>query len=100
MTWNLDGRVALITGAASGIGAELARQLSARGMRLALLDRNAHGLAAVAEALPGAATAVADVGDADGLTAAIDELAERTGGIDVCVANAGIATGGPLRLVG
>jgi NAD(P)-dependent dehydrogenase (short-subunit alcohol dehydrogenase family) len=100
MTWNLEGRVALITGAASGIGAELARQLSRRGVRLALLDRNGDGLESVAAELPGAATAVADVGDAEGLTAAIEELAERLGGIDVCVANAGIATGGPLRLVG
>ena len=98
MTWNLDGRVALITGAASGIGAELARRLAARGMRLALLDRNAEGLAAVAAELPGARTAVADVRDARALTAAIDELAGRTGGIDVCVANAGIASSGPLRL--
>jgi NAD(P)-dependent dehydrogenase (short-subunit alcohol dehydrogenase family) len=99
MTWNLDGRVALITGAASGIGAELARQLAGRGMRLALLDRDAEGLEAVASRL-GAESAVADVTDAEGLTAAIDDLALRLGGIDVCVANAGIATGGPLRLVG
>jgi NAD(P)-dependent dehydrogenase (short-subunit alcohol dehydrogenase family) len=100
MTLNLDGRVALITGAASGIGAELARQLSGRGMRLALIDRDAEGLSAVAAGLPGAETAVADVQDAPGLTAAIDDLAARLGGIDVAVANAGIATGGPLRLVG
>ncbi len=37
--------------------------------------------------------------DAEGLTAAIDDLARRLGGIDVAVANAGIATGGPLRMV-
>jgi NAD(P)-dependent dehydrogenase (short-subunit alcohol dehydrogenase family) len=100
MAWNLDGRVALITGAASGIGAELARQLAARGMRLALTDVDGDALSAVAERLPGTRTAVADVRDADGLGAAIDELAARCGGLDVCVANAGIATGGPLRLVG
>jgi NAD(P)-dependent dehydrogenase (short-subunit alcohol dehydrogenase family) len=93
MSWNLDGRVALITGAASGIGAELARQLARRGMRLGLLDRNAVEF-------PGAETAVADVRDGEQLSAAIDDLAARLGGIDVCVANAGIATGGPLRLVG
>ena len=48
----------------------------------------------------GAETAVADVRDAVALTAAIDDLADRLGGLDVAVANAGIATGGPLRLVG
>jgi NAD(P)-dependent dehydrogenase (short-subunit alcohol dehydrogenase family) len=79
MAWNLDGRVALITGGGSGIGAELARQLAGRGMRLGLIDVNRAPLEAVA--------------------AAIDVLAERLGGIDLAVANAGIATGGPLRLV-
>lgn len=100
MMWNLDGRVALITGAGSGIGAELARQLAARGMRLALTDVNGEALERVAAGLPGAQTAVADVRDAEALTAAIDDLAARCGGLDVAVANAGIATGGPLRLVG
>ena len=42
---------------------------------------------------------MADVRDAEALTAAIDDLAARCGGLDVAVANAGIATGGPLRLV-
>jgi NAD(P)-dependent dehydrogenase (short-subunit alcohol dehydrogenase family) len=99
MAWNLDGRVALITGGASGIGAELARQLAGRGMRLGLIDVNQTPLAAVAAGLPGTEIAVADVRDAAALTAAIDDLAGRLGGIDVAVANAGIATGGPLRLV-
>ncbi|MDA0184730.1 SDR family NAD(P)-dependent oxidoreductase [Solirubrobacter phytolaccae] len=99
MMWNLDGRVALITGAASGIGAELARQLAARGMRLALIDVNGEGLERVAAGVSGAEVAVADVRDADALTAAIDDLAARCGGIDVAVANAGVATGGPLRMV-
>ena len=49
--------------------------------------------------MPGAETAVADVRDAAALTAAIDDLARRLGGIDVAVANAGIGTGGPLRMV-
>src|SRR3954447_17934819 len=97
MAFKLDGRVALITGGASGIGAELARQLSARGMRIGLIDRDAERLGTV---LPGAEIAVADVRDREALTAAIDDLARRLGGIDVAVANAGIATGGPLRLVG
>src|SRR3954451_23444432 len=97
MALTLDGRVALITGGASGIGAELARQLSARGMRLGLIDRDAERLGGIVD---GAETAVADVRDGAALTAAIDDLARRLGGIDVVVANAGIATGGPLRMVG
>src|SRR3954449_11161201 len=97
MALKLDGRVALITGGASGIGAELARQLTARGMRVGLIDRDAARLDTI---VPGAETAVADVRDTQALTAAIDDLARRLGGIDVAVANAGIATGGPLRMVG
>ena len=65
----------------------------------ALIDIDADPLEAVAASIPGAETAVADVRDARGLTAAIDDLARRLGGIDVAVANAGIATGGPLRMV-
>ena len=99
MAWNLDGRVALITGAASGIGAELARRLAARGMRLALIDIDGERLEAVAAGLRGAETAVADVRDDASVRAAVDELAARWGGIDVAVANAGIAAGGPLRLL-
>ena len=85
MAWNLDGRVALITGGASGIGAELARQLSARGMRIGLIDLDAGRLEGI---VPGAQTAVADVRDAHALTGAVDDLAGRLGGIDVAVANA------------
>jgi NAD(P)-dependent dehydrogenase (short-subunit alcohol dehydrogenase family) len=97
--WDLNGRVALITGAASGIGAELARQLARRGMRLALIDVDGERLERVAAALPQAEIAVADVRDDVALKQAVDELASRLGAIDVCVANAGIASGGPLRLV-
>ena len=52
MAWNLDGRVALVTGAGSGIGAELARRLAARGMKLALIDVNGERLEAVAAGHP------------------------------------------------
>jgi len=92
----LEGERCVITGGASGIGAELARQLSARGMRIGLIDLDAGRLEGI---VPGAQTAVADVRDAQALTGAVDDLAGRLGGIDVAVANAGIATGGPLRQI-
>jgi NAD(P)-dependent dehydrogenase (short-subunit alcohol dehydrogenase family) len=98
---NLSGRTALITGGASGIGAALAEALTARGARVGLIDREAEALSAVRERLPGAVSAVADVRDRDSLSGAVEEVAGRLGGgLDIAVANAGIATGGPLRLVG
>ena len=89
----------LITGAARGIGAALAEKLASRGARLALLGLEPDKLAAVAERC-GEATFVAecDVSDRDQVTAAVDSAAEALGGLDVAVANAGIATAGPLRL--
>jgi NAD(P)-dependent dehydrogenase (short-subunit alcohol dehydrogenase family) len=100
MAWELSGRTALITGAGSGIGAALARALAARGMRLGLVDVDGDGLAKVAEEIPGAVTEVADVRDRGALDTAIEDVVERLGRLDVAVANAGIATGGPARMVG
>ena len=88
----------LITGAARGIGAALAEKLASQGARLALVGLEPRELAAVAERCgEGTYVAEADVSDADQVTAAIDAAAEALGGLDVVVANAGIATGGPLR---
>lgn len=93
----LAGQVVFVTGAANGIGAATSRELRRRGARLALFDREAAALAALA-AEPGA-EALALVGDvtreAD-LTAAVATTVERLGGIDTVWANAGIATFGPL----
>src|SRR3954470_23821429 len=98
MAWELGSRTALITGGASGIGAALGRALTARGARVGLIDVDPR-VTEVAGALPGAASAVADVRDRDGLASAIEEVAGRLGGLDIAVANAGTATGGPLRMV-
>ena len=96
MAWNLDGRVALITGGASGDRRRARPPALGPRHRLGLIDQTPSAGGAI---VPGAETAVADVRDAEALTAAIDELARRLGGIDVAVANAGIATGGPLRMI-
>jgi NAD(P)-dependent dehydrogenase (short-subunit alcohol dehydrogenase family) len=94
----LRGKRVLITGAARGIGAALAERLASHGARLALIGLEPEQLAAVA-ARCGEGTFVAecDVSGNDQVTQAVDAAAEALGGLDVVVANAGIATGGPLR---
>lgn len=87
----------LITGAARGIGAELARQLAARGHRLALVGLEPERLAALRDALgPAHAWAGCDVTDQPSLDRAVAACAEALGGIDVVVANAGIASFGTV----
>lgn len=85
--------VTLITGASSGIGAALAREVAARGHRVGLLARRAERLEALAESLRAAgheaAWAMADVRDGEALARGLDRLADELGGADVVVANAG-----------
>lgn len=98
-SWQLPGKTVLITGAARGIGAESARRLAARGMRVSLVGLEPEELAKVAsECGPDAVWFEADVTDRDQLQAAVDGTVERLGGIDAVIANAGIAIGGPTRL--
>jgi NAD(P)-dependent dehydrogenase (short-subunit alcohol dehydrogenase family) len=95
---SVAGRRILITGSARGIGAALAEKLAGRGARLALVGLEAERLAAVAERCgPGTFVGECDVSHREEIGQAIDAAAEALGGLDVVVANAGIATGGPLR---
>ncbi|MGW5051102.1 SDR family oxidoreductase [Actinokineospora sp. NPDC004072] len=96
----VDGKVVLITGAARGLGAGLAERLGARGAKLALVGLEPAELAEVA-ARCGSDAAVfeADVTDWDALESAVRGVVERFGGIDVVVANAGIAAAGFVRSI-
>jgi 3-oxoacyl-[acyl-carrier protein] reductase len=88
---DLTGKTAVITGASRGIGAALARMLDERGVNLGLASRSGASL--------GIANAVAqpcDVRDLDALVALCDATAERFGGIDIVVANAGVGAYGPF----
>jgi NAD(P)-dependent dehydrogenase (short-subunit alcohol dehydrogenase family) len=94
---DLAGKSVLITGAARGIGAALARKAAARGARVALVGLEPELLATVADELgPEHLWVEADVTDADALKAAVARTVETFGGLDVVVANAGIA---PLTTV-
>ena len=96
---SLAGKRVLITGAARGIGAGLAEALAAQGARLALVGLEPDRLAAVAERCgEGTFVAECDVSDRDRVSGAVDAAAEALGGLDVVVANAGIAAAGPMRL--
>jgi NAD(P)-dependent dehydrogenase (short-subunit alcohol dehydrogenase family) len=98
-TPSLAGRRVLITGAARGIGAALAERLAARGARLALVGLEREKLEQLAQRCgEGTFVADCDVSEHGQVTEAIDAAAEALGGLDVVVANAGIAAAGPLRL--
>jgi short-subunit dehydrogenase len=88
------GRIAVITGASSGIGRSLARSLAARRCRVGLVARRRDELLRLAgeirEAGGVAAAATADVGDRRQLEEAIDALVEELGPVDLMIANAGV----------
>ncbi|HET9184913.1 MAG TPA: short-chain dehydrogenase/reductase [Solirubrobacterales bacterium] len=90
--YDLDGKVALVTGAARGIGFETARQMHMRGATVAVLDLSAEEAGEAAERIgPRAIGIGGDVTDQSALMNAVAQIVEEFGGLDVAVANAGIA---------
>jgi len=90
--FDLNGKVALVTGAAKGIGFETARQIHMRGGSVAVVDLDAGEAREAAERIGERAIGIAaDVTDHGAMQAAVAETVERFGGLDVVVANAGIA---------
>jgi len=100
---NFNGRTAVVTGAAGGIGAALAKSLFDRGCHLALADVNEEGLQAVARGLSGdnrrVTTHVCDVGNRDAIYQFASEVESRHGGADLLFNNAGVATMGTFQQV-
>ena len=90
--YDLNGKVALVTGAARGIGFETARQMHLRGASVAVLDLDAEEAREAAERIgPRAIGLGGDVTDQGAMLAAVAEVVEKLGGLDLAVANAGIA---------
>jgi NAD(P)-dependent dehydrogenase (short-subunit alcohol dehydrogenase family) len=99
---SVNSQVVFITGGAHGIGAEVARRLHAKGAKLLLTDLDEAALAARSAKLGGddrVLTVVADVRDLAAMQAAADQAIKKFGGIDVVVANAGIASYGSVLKV-
>ena len=95
-TGHLDGQVAIVTGAAQGLGLGVVRQLIADGASVILADvqqPEQHTLDALG---PGATPTLCDVSDSGAVDALVTTVVERFGRLDIMVANAGIGGGGPV----
>jgi NAD(P)-dependent dehydrogenase (short-subunit alcohol dehydrogenase family) len=98
MPHDFTGQTAIVTGAASGIGLAIARDLAAQGARVVLSDLHDNALARAAEGIPNALTRACDVADAAQVEALVAFAIERTGALHLLVNNAGI--GGPAAVTG
>jgi NAD(P)-dependent dehydrogenase (short-subunit alcohol dehydrogenase family)/pimeloyl-ACP methyl ester carboxylesterase len=96
----LDGRLALVTGAGSGIGLATAVALADHGARVLLVDRDEAALARAAESIRGSRSLPCDVSDPEAMERLADEVLASEGVPDVVINNAGIAIAGPFLKTG
>lgn len=101
--FRFTGATAVVTGAASGMGEQMAHQLARRGTNVVLLDRDADRLEAVATAVGTSSptvkvdTTVVDLSAVDSLGGVVDDLLTRNPSVDLLINNAGIAFGGSFE---
>lgn len=94
----LEGKVALITGAASGIGLAAAQLFASEGAMVAMVDRDADGVNEAAREIGDSALAIhADVTSEDDVAGMVASCAERFGGLDIAFNNAGVAGVSPIH---
>ena len=93
---SLAGKIAVITGAAHGIGHQIARAYAAHGATVVLSDVEESAAKTAASALPGSVAVRCDVRDQTSVAELFDRAANEYGKVDIAVANAGIATVSPL----
>ena len=97
--WAFDGKVIFITGGARGIGAATGRELSRRGASVVLADLDTSALEQTAASYDTAPLTIElDVTDIDACKAAVEQVLDERGRLDVVWANAGIGAGGPMQL--
>jgi len=89
MAGRLDGKRAIVTGAAQGFGLGIAQKFAAEGAKVAMLDIQDEAVKAAAEGIPGAVGIHCDVADGPSVKSACARAEAEMGGIDICVNNAG-----------
>ncbi len=87
-------KIALVTGASSGIGEEITRQLAAAGVRVVAVARRVDRLQRLAVELPGVESLTADLGTPDGVAGIVERIQDPDRPIDLVVNNAGFGSGG------
>jgi NAD(P)-dependent dehydrogenase (short-subunit alcohol dehydrogenase family) len=95
----LDGKIALISGGTTGIGAETAKLFQSEGATVVVTGSSARSAEAAKAALPGIEVLVSDAGDIAATKALVDQVKAKHGRIDVLFVNAGIAKFAPIELI-